>query len=512
MIPIRWRIPLLTQAVVIAWLLFWFRDTAAAMVDIWARSETFTHAFLVPPISLWLIWRKRDELALLVPSASVWAVLLAIAPCFAWLLGELAAVNVVTQFALVSLIILSVPATLGWRVARAITFPLLFLFFAVPFGEFVMPQLMQWTAKFAVMGLQLSGIPVYQEGLSFVIPSGRWSVIEACSGIRYLLASLTIGTLYAYLNYVSPWRRAGFMLASLLVPVVANWMRAYMIVMLGHYSGNTLAVGVDHLIYGWVFFGIVITAMFAIGSRWAEDPLPIASAGNVSAPTSSYRKASLAITGLLLAILVVPSLWVRVIDQQRSLHQPDLSELAKLPEEQGWKPQPAVDDLWQPAIQNPSEKYVAGWSKNDRWVGLYVAYFRNQDYQRKLVSSENMLVTSSDANWHQTAESVVTTRIDGQITRVRVAELRSTRVLGSLNPALRVWRWYWVGGRLTESDAHAKLYSAWSRLTGQGDDGAIVVLHAMEKIEGESDSLFTDFLNAEGPALATALERVRAAR
>lgn len=512
MISRRWRVPLLTLAVVIAWLLFWFWDTAAAMVDIWSRSDTFMHAFLVPPISLWLIWRKREELVQLVPAGSIWAVLLAVVPCFAWLLGELAAVNVVTQFALVSLIILAVPATLGWRVARAITFPLLFLFFAVPFGEFVMPQLMQWTAKFAVMGLQLSGIPVYQEGLSFVIPSGRWSVIEACSGIRYLLASLTIGTLYAYLNYVSPWRRAGFMVASLLVPVAANWVRAYMIVMLGHYSGNTLAVGVDHLIYGWVFFGIVITAMFAIGARWAEDPLPVAPIGDVPAQIGAGRMRPLAVGGVLLLVLVIAPLWVRGIDQQRSSLQPDLSGLAQLPAEQGWALQPASNDLWQPSIQNPSEKYVAEWSKNGRRIGLYVAYFRNQDYQRKLVSSENMLVTSTDADWHQTAEGMVATRIDGQSTGVRVAELRSTLVLGSLNPALRVWRWYWVGGRMTESDARAKLYVAWSRLTGQGDDGAIVVLHAMEKVEGESDSLLADFLNAEGPALSAALERVRAAR
>ena len=83
-------------------------------------------------------------------------------------------------------------------------------------------------------------------------------MVEACSGLRYLIASLMIGVLYAAISYRSAWRRAAFIAASILVPLLANWLRAYMIVMLGHLSNNTIAVGVDHLIYGWLFFGIVM--------------------------------------------------------------------------------------------------------------------------------------------------------------------------------------------------------------------------------------------------------------
>ena len=56
----------------------------------------------------------------------------------------------------------------------------------MPFGEFALPQMMEWTANFTVLALRLSGIPVFREGLQFVIPSGNWSVVEACSGVRYL--------------------------------------------------------------------------------------------------------------------------------------------------------------------------------------------------------------------------------------------------------------------------------------------------------------------------------------
>ena len=132
-------------------------------------------------------------------STSLWLLPMVLAG-FVWLLGDLAAVNAVTFLALVSLLVFAVPALLGTRVALAILFPLAYLFFAVPIGEFALPQMMEWTAEFTIVALRLTGIPVYREGLSFVIPSGNWSVVEACSGVRYLIASVVVGTLYAYLT------------------------------------------------------------------------------------------------------------------------------------------------------------------------------------------------------------------------------------------------------------------------------------------------------------------------
>ena len=81
--------------------------------------------------------------------------------------------------------------------------------------------------------IRRTGIPVYREGLYFMLPSGNWSVVEACSGVRYIIASITLGVLYAYLTYRSAWRRVLFVLVSALVPVLANTGRAYIIVMPG---------------------------------------------------------------------------------------------------------------------------------------------------------------------------------------------------------------------------------------------------------------------------------------
>src|SRR5665647_3627313 len=108
-----WQHALPALLILLAWILFLYRDTAEAMVLIWSRSETFTHGFLVPPIVLWLVWRQRRVIAMQTPKPAVGAFVFVACAAFIWLLGDLVAVNAVTQLAFVTLLVLTVPAVLG---------------------------------------------------------------------------------------------------------------------------------------------------------------------------------------------------------------------------------------------------------------------------------------------------------------------------------------------------------------------------------------------------------------
>jgi len=510
-----WPRSLALVGVVIVWLAYLYRDTALAMFTIWMRSETFQHCFVIVPISGWLIWRKRAHLARIAPAPAVLPLLLSVPVGFGWLLGELTAVNALTQFAFVGLIVLSVPALLGWRLARAIAFPLGFLFLAVPFGEFVMPTMMEYTADFTVLALRASGIVVYREGLHFNIPSGSWSVVEACSGVRYLIASFTVGLLFAYLNYRSLKRRLVFVLVSIGVPIVANWLRAYIIVMLGHLSGNTIATGVDHLIYGWVFFGVVIMIMFAIGARWSEDTsaeLEPVAVDALGAPTAGSARPELQamMTALVMGIVALPVLANHLILR----HETAAPVTLTLPADSGgWQKQSRPMSEWKPAFENPSAEAVAAYGRADAAVGVYVAYYRNQNYGRKLVSSSNVLVTSEDKSWAQVRSGAARIDVAGQPVRIRDAELRSLAgVAGPGEERLIVWRWYWIGGRLTSSDREAKLLTAWSRLTGAGDDSAVVMLYARKDGSDGGERTLAAFASQAGGAIEAALRQARDAR
>ena len=506
-----WRQALVALVALLGWILFLYRDTGLAMVDIWSRSDTFTHAFLVPPITLWLIWRQRSVLLAHTPQPNLWAMLAIVVVALGWLLGDLVAVNAVTQLALVTLLVLAVPAVLGLTVARLITFPLVFLFFAVPIGDFLMPQLMAWTADFTVLALRFSGIPVYREGLQFVIPSGNWSVVEACSGVRYLIASLTVGTLFAYLNYQSTQRRVLFIIVSILVPVVANWLRAYLIVMLGHLSDNKLAAGVDHLIYGWVFFGVVIMLMFIVGARWSE-PDPVIDASAVA--RSARAHTPMAGVGFYMATLVFAvavfwphaALWA--LGQSANRAVPQLSAPGTL--SAAWVAAPAPVAVFQPDFQNPSAQFNTTYTQGNQSVGVYVAYYRLQDYRRKLVSSENVLVKLKDAPWTQVARGTRAVSMGEQTLPWRTAELRGSPVPGQTNDErLVAWQIYWVNGTFTASDTLAKAYGALYRLLGRGDDSAALVIYTPKGQAGQGDATLTTFLQANGPALQTLLEQTR---
>jgi len=488
-----WRQALPLLLGLTAWILFWYRDTAAAMLDIWMRSETYAHAFIVPPITLWLIWRQRAAVLGKTPNTSLVLTLPVALTTFAWLLGELTSVNALTQFALVATLVLAIMALLGREVSKRIAFPLAFLFFSVPIGDFMLPKLMDWTAGFTVLALRASGIPVYQEGLQFIIPSGNWSVIEACSGIRYIIASVTVGTLFAYLNYVSLRRRLTFIAVSIVVPVFANWLRAYMIVMLGHLSGNKLAVGVDHLIYGWVFFGLVIMLMFMLGARWSDTPLEASTSTNVihdQSPPPSATKAWLAALGIALLAAVGP-LWFMAISKADQAAAPILTQQLQL---DGWSEAARISS-WKPDYTAASAEHQITLQKDGKSVGLYIGYYRNQDYQHKLVTSTNTLVNSADKVWSVIAKRQMALNTEGLPTTIRTAELLGKDT--APESRLVVWQWYWINGKLTSSDIEAKLHTALARLRGDGDDSAVIILHAPS--ESANESLPTFAAQAAGP-------------
>jgi len=277
--------------------------------------------------------------------------------------------------------------------------------------------------------------------------------------------------------------------------------------MLGHYSGGTIATGVDHLIYGWVFFGIVIVIMFAIGARWSEpDPTDDAVAPLVATGTSvrAFRAAWLV---LVLAITLAPHGVIWALERAQNHDTPQLALSGEL--QGGWAPAEAPSSGWKPAFENPSAEMTVGAAKDGRPVGLYIGYYRNQDAKRKLVSSVNLLVTYADREWAQTSESGGTAEIAGQSVAVRTAELRSSHADSLSAVRLTVWRVYWVHNRFIAGDAMAKIHGALSRLTGQGDDSAVVIVYTPAGEAGTAQATLADFLKTNGALIAASLQRTR---
>jgi exosortase A len=442
--------------------------TVSSIVAIWNSSETFAHGYVILPISLWLVWRRRENFKAWPPTPFWPALLLLAGAGAAWLAAQLGQVQVVQQYAFVSMLPIMALALFGWRLAGSLAFPLLFVLFAVPFGEVFVAPLIDFTADCTVWLVQLTGIPVLRSGTRFELPTGSWSVVEACSGVRYLISSVTLGCLYAYLTYRSTGRRLMFAALSVVVPVIANSLRAYMIVMIGHTSGMKLATGVDHIIYGWLFFGLVMFVMFWIGSYWREDEL---AAPARAVPAAGGNAAGRGLPAMAVAALALAALWPAFAAwSERANHNP--APVALAPVASSWTPAASFPD-WTIRFMAPDARQEAAFQApgSARPVRLSLLYYRNQDKEKSLVSSINRLAGYKDA-WHETASTMRVEQLGGA-----TLALRETTLAGPGGPLL-VWHWMWIDGRYTASNVVGKLYQARARLLAHGDDGALIAIAA----------------------------------
>jgi exosortase A len=481
-----WRVPLAAIGIALAALLVAYSGTAVGMVEIWWRSGTFTHGFLILPIVAYLIWRVRARVAQIGPAPQPAALMLIAVVAGVWLAARLLEINAAQQFALVAMIPALVWAVLGAPVARELAFPLAYLFFAVPFGEFLVPTLQDITAAFTVWALNVTRIPVLWEGRFFYIPSGSFEVAEACSGVRYLIASIALGTLYAYLSFHALWRRLAFIALAVLVPIVANGIRAYMIVMLAHLSDYRLAVGVDHFLYGWVFFGIVIFALFWVG-HYFRDAAPAACAPETATVPRRTDTRWLPWTALAVGVAVSAPLAHAV-----AFSGGGADRVVTLPEgRDGWHGPVVAVEGWSPVFHGATSQQRADYRNDGHTVQVYAAYYARQSSGAELINSENSLYDAT-RDRRSGDEAIEVVLADGR--RWAAHETRLQTPAG----ARLLWHWYVVDGEETASPIAAKLREARARLRGGKFGSGVIVLatdyeiepeRARERLRGFLDSL-----------------------
>lgn len=293
-----WRPALVVLGLgLLAWCLL-FSEEIGAAVRVWNASTAYNHCWLIAPIAAWLFWQRRHRLDGLAPAPLPLAALLAIPGALAWLVAERLGIMEGRQLVAFGLAQVLVLAVLGWPFVRAFIGPLAYLVFLVPFGGFAVGPLQHITARFIDIGLGVLGITHFTDGLLIETPTGLFHVAEACAGLRFIIAALAFGALYALVIFRSFWRRAIVMGLALVVPVVANGIRALGIVVAAEYLGSAQAAAADHIIYGWGFFSAVILLLILAGLPFREDSSPPASAPP-ALPPQPAKAARLAVAGVL---------------------------------------------------------------------------------------------------------------------------------------------------------------------------------------------------------------------
>lgn len=482
-----------------------FYSTSLAMARIWMVNETFTHGFLVLPLVIWLLWQKKEQISLIKPDPEPWAFLLLVPFLTGWFVGFAVGVEVVQQFCMVTIISISVWIVVGRQLFQYIFFPLMFLYFAVPFGQSFIPILMQYTANFSVALIKMAGVPVYQDGLSFALPTGSWSVVEECSGVRYLIASFFLGSIYAYLNFASTKKRVIFILLSLIVPIVGNGLRAFGIVMIGHYSGMKLAVGADHLLYGWVFFGLIIFLLFYAGSFWrdSEEDLKRVNINNEKQNlTGNKERTSFVFLATIFFFVVSLSIFANQIDNEK--RQTRNSVLIQLPVNfSGWQYGANKFFNWKPISKSAdvtlSRAYFLN-KGNEDIVQLDIAYYQVQRQGAEAVSWGNRLTNPHGGEWKLTSEKDVLE--EGKHFTESEIKYPGTKLL--------VWRWYRMGEYETPNPYIAKVYEVYNLIIKGRSDASVISIAT--EVKGSTDvarQKIADFWQASAKNMNSELEKIR---
>ena len=444
-------------------------ETFDQMVGVWLTSTSFNHCVLIAPICAILIWQRRDRLARISygPSAVGFLVFLVLAG--AWMLGALGNLAVLQSFASVAMLSAAVWAICGNAVARELAFPLAYSLFMVPFGAFLVPWLMELTADFTVLAVRLSGVAVFKDGLYFLIPNGSFKIVEACSGLRMLIASVAIGVLFAHLSFRSWARRIIFVIAIVVMSLIGNTIRAYLVVMIANFRG--IEAVADHITVGYIVFGVVLVLALAIGSRFTdidtsdESAIPSSSASVAGQP---FWYGALASAGIVAIGLSVAPAVTTVQARTHNYPQPPPVELPAVHAD--WSGPSTAREDWAPRFKGYDYQRLGQYFRGSTVIDVAIIAYWQQLQGAELINSSNRLFDVD--RWTQLRVSEGALEItSGDAIRYKEIELQGA------NEDKRLFRyWYVIDGRPEIGPVRVKLRELQNLLLGRPTSAMLIAV------------------------------------
>ena len=473
--------------------LYW--QTVQYLTSLWGNipEGNYGHGYLVLAISVYLIISNRRILLEIKPCPSLLALFAVMSSGLLWLAAVLTDVNMMQTVGLLLLISSALWLVTGSRVTGHLLFPVLYIGFALPVWFPLSPLLQDLTADTVFWLIRLLEVPALREENVIVLPAGKLSVEEACSGLRYLLAALTLGTLYAYLNYQSAWDRMLVVFISVLTAILANIIRVFIVVYLGYTTDMQHPYVHDHLMLGWYLFGVLLVLLLII------DVLVYKYRQQVSRDKTEYRAAEregrlpvickkgrfqhlLTVIFGALCLSLGPAAAYKVNHQQRPVNV--ASEIDLPAGSGGWTGPLLSEDDWMPEYHGAvtaKQAYIKGADK----VTLYLGYYPVQKQGEELINGLNRI--SNEDVWrplypHARAKHVG----HGQVLEQLLTKHTGGEKL--------VWYWYRVAGRDTTSRYEAKLYQLQGLITGR-PQAYLLAVAADIKSGGDAREVLFEFVN-----------------
>jgi exosortase D (VPLPA-CTERM-specific) len=500
----------LTALLAIAAVLACVAMFSAALLELvhrWNTQEEYSHGFLIPIISAWLLWSRRDALSVSIGSPSVTGVALVVLAIVMGIVGELSAIWILSQVGFV-LALMGIVLTIGgYSLLRVAFIPLVYLLFAIPLPYFIDAvltlKLQLISSELGVFFIRLFQIPVYLDGNVIDMGTYKLQVVEACSGLRYLYPLLSLSFLAAYLFNGRFWQRAVIFLSGIPIAIGMNGFRIGLVGFLVDRWGTRMAEGALHFFEGWVIF-LACSALLAVemyflarlsGRRFFDVfHLPNVKAAPISATASKSlgRIPMLVCLGLLcaggLAVFAVSGRSEIIPERTRFVAFP--TRLAD------WQGHTSSLDLATEQFLKVDDYMLADYARpQDKPVNLYVAYYASQ---RKNESPHSPIVCLPGGGWVITLlerKNFDNGGVDYPYNRV-IIQNGSSRNL--------VYYWFDERGRAVADEYWAKWYLLTDSIVKNRTDGALVRLTTQispDESEQSADQRLQSFMQVALPRL-----------
>lgn len=454
----RWVLafPLLALALWAEW---------ADFFALWYDSIIYAHGYLVLAGTLFLLFDRRALLRQLTVTGSSLALLLLAGASIALLLAQAADIRVVRLLLTPVVILLWGWSIWGWRFVRIAGGPVMLLLFAVPVWDDFSPLLQHITVFFNTLLLQLADIEARIEEFLIVLEVGAFLVEDGCSGVRYLMVALFLGSFYGQMYFRSFGSTALLVVTAGLLSMLANWIRVFGVIAAGHYTNMETSLVKDHELFGWVIFVIFTLApLFYVATRLeraqGQSHTPQtgqAPAGTPAPPKWPWLWPALASVFVLWPALLPMALQAKT-EQMAKTWSPTLMDPVS-----GWRGPLRHASVWEPEFSGHdidlSGVYV---SEKRQQVQLQITGYRHQRQEKELIFYRNRLY--DNAEWQLVSDGERPLPDDFSLSPQAVNET----VIESRQDQSRVivWSWYDVGGFLTHSKIEAKLVGALKKISG----------------------------------------------
>lgn len=489
-IPAEWRIAGLRLGLVWLALIAVFFADWAAMAGQWWNSSTYNHILFVPPILGWLFWQRWPELQKLAPEPSKWGLIPLALAVFGWVLGSFASFDLLKQAGAVAMLPSTALLLLGPRAFAGLLFPMAYMAFLVPFGDELVPPLQTITAELTIAMVGLSGVPAVINGVFIDTPAGLFEVAEACSGVKFLVAMIALGVLVANVGFQSWKRRAVFMALCIMVPILANGVRAWGTIFAAQFVGVEKAAGIDHLIYGWVFFALVIAAVLGVSwrhfDRSIEDPMidgaAIAQDRRIDRWEGQGFKAVAAMAATV-AVVAAGLIWSY---SAQSLAAKVPAQVF-LPDVPGWQRASYAPQVpWDPKADGADHRLLGSYTDGKGGtVDVSFAFFSTQGEGREAGGfGQGALTPGGLWSWSSGCPSVAGSKCENLVYGGRTERQAHT--------------WYRSGEMLTGSNARLKLANISDRLLLRARPTAVLILSSERAGSSDPQTVLAKFRTETG--------------